>query len=280
MTLSQTIKQFINNPQNIPVNLIWRFPQHSSSQKHIFVLGSPRSGTTLAKLILGVHPHLNSCGYETGFFLSQDVTTLKLAGVTEAQRKEIFQQSQDIVQLFDGLVAQVLINQGGKRYVEKTPSHILRLDFLLKNFSQSQYIHVYRDGRDCYCSGKKHKNIPQAKTIQRFAHYWKKSIQARLKHGDHPQIFDLKYEDLVTNPEFQVKKMMNFLGETYDSRQIEPKYYSNNSITNSSRQEFSKLSQAIDSTNIYKYLERLTPEEIDIFNRIAGLELTSLGYKL
>lgn len=125
---------------------------------------------------------------------------------------------------------------GGLPFIEKTPQHILRLDFLLKHFPNAKFINLFRDGRDSYCSARHHQNIPQGKDIVRYAYYWKKCINARLKQGESENIFDVKYEDLTTNPEQIVREIMKRLGEEYDPRQIQPEYYSQNTITQDTRQ--------------------------------------------
>lgn len=280
MTLARIIHQFQKNPDHILPNIMMRFPKAKSSQKHIFVLGAPRSGTTLLKLILGVHPNLTGVGYETGFFMYKDLLSYNFKGLDPSEKKEIISQSSDIIQLFDSWIEKLLLKTGGKRFIEKTPPHVLKLGFLLKYFPSAQFINIYRDGRDCYCSARNHQYVIQGRSLTKYANYWQKCINARWKMGQQDHIFDLKYEDLVTQPEKIVKEIMIFLKEEYDPRQIQPQYYSENRITKSKRQEFAKLSKSIDGSNIYKYKTKLTPEEIKAFHKIAGKELQKLGYTL
>lgn len=280
MTLTRIINQFRKNPDHIIPNIMMRFPQAKSPQKHIFVVGAPRSGTTLMKLILAVHPNLTGIGYETGFFMYKDLLNFNLSGLDTWEKEEVQKKSADIIQLFDNWTEKLLLKVGGRRFIEKTPPHVLKLDFLLKYFPSAQFINIYRDGRDCYCSARNHQYVVQGQSLTKYAKYWKKCVKARLKRGQQANIFDVKYEDLVTQPEKIVKEIMIFLGEQYDPKQIQPAYYSQHQITKSKRQEFSKLSQSIDASNIYKYKHKLSPAEITKFNKIAGTELQKLGYEL
>ena len=280
MTLTRIINQFRKNPSHIVPNIIMRFPKAKSSQKHIFVIGAPRSGTTLMKLILAVHPNLTGIGYETGFFMYKDLLNFNLLGLDTSEKEEVNQKSADIIQLFDNWTEKLLLKFGGRRFIEKTPPHVLKLDFLLKYFPSAQFINIYRDGRDCYCSARNHQYVVQGQSLTKYAKYWKKCVKARLKKGQQANIFDVKYEELVTQPEKIVKEIMIFLGEQYDPKQIQPAYYSQHGITKSKRQEFSKLSQSIDASNIYKYKDKLSPAEITKFNKIAGTQLQKLGYEL
>lgn len=280
MTVPQIINQFWQNPDHIIPNIRMRFPKAQSDHKNIFIVGAPRSGTTLLKLILGVHPNLTGIGYETGFFMYKDLLNLSFPPLDKSQVKEAIKESSDIVQLFDKLVEKLLLKCGGKFFIEKTPPHVLKLDFLLKYFPFSRFINIYRDARDCYCSARNHQYVIQGKSLKKYAKYWKKCVRARLKQGEQPNILDVRYEDLVTQPEKIIKEIMVFLNEEYDPKQIMPEYYSQNTITKSKRQEFSKLSKSIDNSNIYKYKEKLTKEEIEMFRKIAGDELQTLGYSL
>lgn len=190
------------------------------------------------------------------------------------------ENSKDIIDFFDAYAKASLKNNGGKRFIEKTPSHVLRLNFLLEYFPNSQFINVVRDGRDCYCSARHHSNIKQNSSVIHYAKYWKKCINARLKIGNNPNIFDIKYEDLVNEPEKACRQMMMFLEEEYDPRQIDSSIYSKNSITKSKRPDFSKLSKAITASTINRYEKELSQQEIYQFERIASKELEFFGYKL
>ena len=77
------------------------------------------------------------------------------------------------MEFFDACVIEDSDGDAGKRFVEKTPQHILHLPFILKWFPQAQVIHLVRDGRDCYCSSKINIDIPQNKSAKEFASYWK-----------------------------------------------------------------------------------------------------------
>ncbi|WP_426546985.1 sulfotransferase family protein [Dapis sp. BLCC M126] len=278
MTVKETINQFLKNPARISKNIIWRFPKSKSHQRHIFVFGAPRTGTTLMKLILGTHPNLTGPGYETGIFMYKELFSLPFSELTQSEIEDIQKQSQDIVDYFDRLAECTLKKIGGTRFIEKTPPHVLRIDFLAKYFPNAQFINMYRDGRDCYCSARNHVNVVQGKTIERYARYWKKCVDARLRSGNLPNILDIKYEDLTLYPETVVKQTMNFLQEDYYPSQVDSTQYSKNTITNSKRQEFSQLSKPINSSRINRYKQELTSEQINKFNQIAGNQLKQIGY--
>ena len=277
----QVIRQYLKAPRYLPKLINWYIPKSNSVQDHIFIFGAPRSGTTLMKLILGTHPNLASPGYETGFFTGKTFLDNLIKHDSNTKNDSVNQlreKSQDIIEFFDAYAQQFCGNNQIKRFVEKTPSHVLRINFLIKYFSQSQFINMYRDGRDCYCSARHHRNIKQNTNIIRYANYWRKCVNTRLKIGNHPRVIDIKYEDIVTNSEEIIKKIMNFLNEQYHPQQLNPFIYSKNSILRSKRQEFSKLSKPINSSSINRFQKELSQKEIYQFQKIAERELELLGY--
>ena len=155
--------------------------------------------------------------------------------------------------------------------------HVLELNLLIKYFPKSIFIHIFRDGRDAYCSA--HKNrIPHGKNIKEYAKYWKKCINSRLKRGNNPLIFDVKYEKLVSEPERVIRKLMKFLDIPYLKKQINPLNYSK---TKESEREIHKnLVKKINTSSVNRWKKELTKKEVIIFQKIAGKELVKLNYSL
>ncbi len=280
MTLPQTLQQFAEHPNHLHKNIRWRLFVNTISEKnHIFVFGAPRSGTTLMKLILGAHSRLSGPGYETGIFMYKNIFQFQFDGFSTAELDQIRRDSQDIVQFFDTFAERSLQKNPGDVFIEKTPPHVLQLNFLKKHFPNARFINIVRDGRDCFCSARRHPNVVQGSHVERYAKYWRRCIQSRLKH-DQPNIFDVRYEDLVNDPETQVRAVMAFLQEEYEPNQIDPAYYSQNKIAQTGKQHFSKLAQPINNSSQKRWTTEISAQEIEQFQAIAGSELQTLGYAL
>ncbi len=230
------------------------------------------------KFILSVHSELEGPGYETGIFMFKDIFNFKFTGFREQEISEIVKNSRDIIDFFDIFAESHLAHSCGRRFIEKTPPHVLKLSFLLKHFPNSQFINVVRDGRDCYCSAKHHPNVVQGRSVEQYARYWKRCINARLKLDKNPQIFDVRYEDLTSSPETVVPQVMKFLREEYDSRQINPDFYTKNSFKGTQKSHFKKLTQSIQTTSQERWKKEMKSSEIEIFQEICGKELEVLGY--
>ncbi|MEO1622492.1 MAG: sulfotransferase [Cyanobacteria bacterium J06632_3] len=276
----ERLLKFTLNPSNLLRNISYRIPKNISKERHIFVVGAPRSGTTLIKQILAVHTNLSGPGYETGIFMFKDIFSFGFPGFDAEEISTLLEQSQDIVQFFDRFAAENLTKEGGQRFVEKTPPHVLRLRFLLKHFPNAQFINIVRDGRDCYCSAQHHPYILQARSVEAYARYWKRCIQSRLHEDTHPNIYDIKYEDLVRDPETHVRKLMDFLGEQYDPRQIDSAYYSQNRAIDTNKKYLNNLAKPISNKSEQRWMREMSSSDVAIFNSIAGEGLKQFGYVL
>ena len=210
----------------------------------------------------------------------KDIFQFDFEGFSPAELHEIRNNSKDIVDFFDHFAQENLKRTSGEHFIEKTPPHVLRLNFLRKHFPKARFINVMRDGRDCFCSASHHPNVIQGRSVERYARYWKRCIQARQKHGQQSNIFDIRYEDLVTHPEQQVRAVMDFLGEDYQVNQLDPQSYSSNKITQTNKAHFRKLGEPISNRSKQRWKQELSVEETSIFEAIAGTELEAMGYKL
>jgi len=70
----------LRNPLRAPARVVRNVPywwnDTISEEEHIFVLGPPRSGTTLAKTVLQAHTSICGVDGETWFFLCKDYSTI------------------------------------------------------------------------------------------------------------------------------------------------------------------------------------------------------------
>ena len=62
----------LKTPQYILKNILWRFPKSISKEEIVFVMGTPRSGTTLIQKVFEAHSKLFSIDGETAMFSFQN----------------------------------------------------------------------------------------------------------------------------------------------------------------------------------------------------------------
>lgn len=144
-----------------------------------------------------------------------------------------------------------------------------------------KYIFLYRDGRDVALSFKK--AIVGDKHVYPLALQWKKEQDICLdlyrQYGEE-KVFLLNYEQLVAAPEASVQRLCTFLGIAYSDEMM--KFYESGSskATAAAGEMWKNLEKPVMKNNTQKFLKELTPEEIEIFEWVAGDTLQSLGYPL
>ncbi len=275
--LIQLIKSYLRHPEHWVKNIKWRFPSTISEKEIIFVVGSPRSGTTLLQRILTVHGELFSIEKETGIFSYQNIFTRKHFGLSQEETKSLLKESKDVVDFFSKSVEVLEIKNLGKRFVEKTPQHVMYLPFILKHFPKSKIVHVIRDGRDCFCSSLKHPNIPQKRSVKVFANYWKKCIRRGYKCAGLANYYEIFYEELASNPESELQNLMTFLNLDFQEQQLDPAYLSADKRSNN--EVFKRLKEPINPSSVGRWRNELSEYEKRVFVKIAGKELKKKNYE-
>ncbi|MEZ5582500.1 MAG: sulfotransferase [Candidatus Competibacteraceae bacterium] len=275
-----SLVSYFEYPKDIWPNVVWRFPKNRSQKKHCFVIGAPRSGTTLLQIILAAHSKFGACEGETAVFTLQNLFDLRRrhGGLSATEITDLFNCSMDIVTFFDNLAEVILRRSGGARFVEKTPQHVFRLRNLTEWYPQAQFVNIYRDGRDCFCSAKNHPDVPQGVGVKRFASYWRKCILARLRMGQHTRILDVKYEEFTAEPDKYTRKIMRFLGEAFEPQQLDASIYGRDKRSYS--KQFALIAEPVTIKRQNRWRAEMTDMEVAIFNKVAGEELRLLGYSV
>lgn len=215
----------------------------------VFVLGCPRSGTTMLQLMLHAHARI-AIPPETRFLLSayhhrDAYGDLREPGNRRALAEWITAGADTRFgdlgldphavarQIIDGpptlgsaigIVLRAYSHRFGKpRWGDKRPAYVQHIDVLLRLFPDAQIVHLIRDGRDCVASLKR---MPWWRMGTHHAiATWAQSIDAgraaarRLPADAYAEI---RYEDLVTDPETELRRLCGFLGEEYDPAMTRP----------------------------------------------------------
>lgn len=275
--LRRPLRSYLRNPRHVVKNIRWRWNPSTSSERHIFVVGAPRSGTTLMQMLIGNHP---KCVYdgETGVFKYRNIfeEQKQIFGLDPEFVESKFRECSDIVEFFDICARNFKNLSGGKYLVEKSPAHIFRTRFLIDNFVESFVVHIYRDGRDCFCSARS-ASIPHGDSVEDYAKYWNQCVRSRLSVAS-DRIVDVAYESLVEHPEKELKRIMQIVGLSLDEQQLSVEQRAED--PRAQREKFDRLGTAIDASSQGRWVEELDRAEVHAFERIAGQQLKRLGYKL
>ncbi len=180
----------------------------------IFIIGVPRSGTTLLRVLLDSHSQILALP-ETPWVLgayggriSLRELVLELSDGAFGVARNVAGVEADHVRaagaaFLEQLVAPALAARGKAAVVFKTPSDIPHLEFLTGLLPQARYIHITRDGRDVALSqlAKKGSFFHDLRGYRRLSHAnvfrrwmeWEQRIRAVLYRGD-LRVVHLNYE--------------------------------------------------------------------------------------
>src|ERR1700726_2159994 len=180
----------------------------------IFVLGCPRSGTTLLQLMLHAHPRI-AIPPQTRFYdlgLDSGQITEEIVGGPPTLGSAL------------GTIFRAYARRFGKpRWGDKRPGYYQYIPELRRLFPDAQFVHLIRDGRDCVASLKSMPWFTQdsygAVCTWIEAIDYARGAGRRLPPGAY---FELRYERLIADPAEQLTALCAFLGEQYAPAMTEP----------------------------------------------------------
>ena len=173
------------------------------------------------------------------------------------------------------------INHGARYWFNKSMQNVYYIEQFEATGFMPFFIHLVRDGRDVSLSFKN--AIVGDKHIYHLAQKWKKdqdiSDQYFNKYSGGKAI-RVRYEDLITHPQEEIKNVCQFLGMKYSDDIF--KYYESEEshLTADSGKMWRNLVFPIIKDNFNKYRSGLTVDEIRIFEKIARDLLRQYGYEL
>ncbi len=260
-----------------------------------FVVGCPRSGTTLLSVLLDRHSRL-CVTPETAFFdeIAPLLASLQESAVRQAisrwRRLPELKLGPDAVlqrlgrqPLVPGEVLAAILDlyaeaQGKARCGEKTPQHLFHVPTILLQFPQAKVVCMMRDGRENALSLSA---MPwfSGRTIEAAAHYWKTAarLAERFTRQFPAQFQILRYEDLVARPEEVLSTATEFLGEIFEPRQFEAAI-SSDVVLPRSMEWKGKALQPIDHDHVLKRSRAASVAEIAYLNHFLRDELRHFAY--
>ena len=199
----------------------------------IFVVGHPRSGTTLIASMLGRHPDVASTPETLYLLLGRFQLAPAIAAGPEAVAARIHQipplrrlaRDRDALAaaltaaaplteaaVFAVLLASFARASGARRVVEKTPLHLRHIDTIRAWFPDAQLVWILRDGRACVASLRK---MPWASDNPAvLAAQWVRNMAFALdlEARAGPALTRVRYEALTADPVAEMDRIQDFLG--------------------------------------------------------------------
>ena len=190
------------------------------SQSPVFVVGFPRSGTTLLEQMLDAHPRLQSMD-ERPFF-NMLSSQLKNSTGFEIPRDLGKLDQRDCDELRKGyllLACGKVPREWNARLVDKNPLNMLWLPMIHRMFPKSQIILAIRHPCDvilsCYMQNFRAPVLAVAgRSLGHLARAYVAAMENWLYHVEvfAPDVFISRYEDLVADTPGQTRRIADFLG--------------------------------------------------------------------
>jgi len=207
-------------------------PLQNSKESPIFIVGLPRSGTTLLQQVLSAHSEI-SMGGESNCF------SLALAGVgLLGDPKLVNQDKKTIKSLLEKASVEYLHLISEKYgesnfYVDKTLNLNHQIGIIKLCFPNAKIIKIHRNAKDnawsCYRTFF-NQGLLWSYNIDDMAVYFEQEnkLFKHWKNTFKDGIYELSYEQLVTDSENTLKLLMSFLNLTFEPAML--KFYMNKSI--------------------------------------------------
>ena len=194
----------------------------SDSELPVFIVGMPRSGTTLVEQIVSSHPQVYGAG-ELGSLMGIEETLAKLIERSRPYPEGITMCEDSRAAEFAAEYLHELArhSQSAARITDKMPSNFLRIGLIKTLFPKARIIHCKRNALDTCASiflnylVKGHDySFDLAELGQHYLDY--ERLMAHWNGVIPNGIFGVRYEDLVTNQEPTSRQLIDFLGLDWD----------------------------------------------------------------
>jgi hypothetical protein len=281
-----------------------------------FIVGVPRSGTTLLRLMLDAHSEL-AIPPETHFLPKLfkacedegDARARVLELLTTHRRWPDFElpaeavaerlegdgplDPGDAARAFYGAYA---AKQGKSRWGEKTPQYVKVMGRIAAKLPEARFIHLIRDGRAVALSLMEVSWGPS--TISEAAELWVELIaSARRKAGRLPHYIELRYEDLIADPEPVVREACELAELEFELAMLSYHDAASERMSAVARdfktggedatevsaeeraRQHSLVSAPPDSGRADRWRAEMDPADVASFEAIAGDTLDELGYE-
>ena len=226
----------------------------SKTDRPVFIIGMPRSGTTLVEQILASHRDIYGAGELTG--IGDIVKGLGILFHGKSYPYYMEDVSEELIENFSNQYIENLneISADAKYVIDKYPLNFFNLGLIALAFPSARIIHCMRDPVDTCLSIYFQDFSDQyqfANDLSYVGHFYVQ-YQKIMKHFkavlDMP-ILDVEYEKLISNPELEIRKMIEFLGLSWDANCLE--FYRNKRFV--ATPSYDQVNQPIYSRSIGRW---------------------------
>ncbi len=285
-------------------DLAWTDPKRQGKRQPFpFIVARGRSGTTLLRAMFDSHPQmavppeshfLVTMGrrrrrYEIGTELAVDRFVDDIAnhygfrrwGLDgESVRTRLIETGAttypEAMREVFGMYAE---RHGKTRYAEKTPMNVIHIPFLARAFPEARFIHLIRDGRDVALSyldadfG--------VESVGEAAIYWRRFVRKGRRDGRQlgPRYREVRYEDLLADPETILRSLCSFVDIPYDPAMMTYHRQADRLLETTSHPEHHERIHLPPTRGLRDWRTQMDGTNLALFEALAGVLLDQSGYE-
>lgn len=246
--LTTYLKQELKSTKGLDAKIV-----NKHNRPVVFILSTPRAGSTLLRSMLGGHdaifapPELNLLPFDDlkqrrqhyqdnkqGLFLEGYVEAIKtLEDISVEDAKQCIHNWEETSKGIVSVYEQLCELADGRFVVDKSPGYAADIEVLRRAedlLEQPIYIHLVRHPlsvMSSFVQNRFNKMLGKGDEdpwglAQDVWRQMNENVEKFFKDVNSSRCYRVRYEDLVTDPEFCVKGIVSFLGIDYQSSMIEP----------------------------------------------------------
>ncbi len=281
-------------------------PLLSKGKRPVFVLGSPRSGTTLLYHMILSAGNFAVYRTESNVFnllmprfgdlskrrnrqalmkvwLGSKLFTRSGLDAREIEEK-ILEQCQSGAEFLRIVMGEIARKQGVERWADSTPEHLLYLSEIKREIPEALIVHILRDGRDVALSLEKQGWIrpfpwDRRSSLLVAGLYWQWFVNKGRESGRRlgTDYMEIHFEDLIQNPRQVLVKLGEFIEHELDYDRIVKVGIGSVSDPNTS---FQHDSGDNGFNPVGRWRSSFSAEQLAVLESLIGGTLSRLGYEL
>lgn len=276
-----------------------------------FIIGRPRTGTTLLRSLFDAHPDVQipwECQFVLNLYPEYGKVQQWTKFVLERFYKDLLEQWQFNAWNIDHTKLQndLYSLQGQYTYTEvcetvylnfisfyqkndikligdKNHGYTIYTDRLRKLYPDARFIYILRDYRDNYHSVTNVDfELPVISlVVYKWKYFYKKALEASQRHPE--SFYFLRYEDLATDPHLHFRKVCEFLGieynpdvfEFYRMKEKASEVYPDDIL----QKHHKSLFNPVNTSRLGLWRKSLSKRQVMIADQVAGKYAELAGYE-
>jgi len=257
--MSERLKGFFNPGR---LDLLPKGETRTDAAQPLFIVGFPRSGTTMVEQTLTAHPHI-SAGDELTFIgdLTRFSPRMLNSPMTYPESLAdlwIGENKGGLNHMRDWYLAKVhelgIVEEGAHRFTDKMPLNEVHLGLISRIFPDSPIIHLVRHPLDVivsvfsnylthglFCAFALETAAQHYALVADLVFHYREAIDMRY--------MPVKYEEVVEDQETHVRALLDFVGEPFDERCLN--FHENARYARTA--SYAQVTEKLYSRSVYRY---------------------------